>query len=110
MSLNGTLDATVDGDVTFTFVVENTGGPVELTFRSGQRADVAVTDTESGEEVWRWSAGRMFTQVISTVELASGETLDRTVTWDDPPAGSYEAEATLEDNNGSASATATFSV
>lgn len=111
MTLSATLDTTVDEDVTFTFTVTNTGSdPVELTFRSGKRADVVVTDTGSGEEVWRWSAGRMFTQAISTVELAGGETLDRSFTWDDPPAGSYEAEGTLAANSRSAPATTTFGV
>jgi hypothetical protein len=111
MALNGTLDASVDGDVTFTFEVTNSGPDrVALTFRSGKRADVTVTDAETGEEVWRWGERRMFTQVISTVELESGETLDQTFTWDDPPEGSYEAEATLDANAQSTSATTTFTV
>lgn len=110
MTLNGTLDATVDGDVEFTFTVTNTGpNPVELSFRSGKRADVAVTDA-GGEEVWRWSQGRMFTQAISTVELTPGETLDRSFTWSDPPAGDYEAEGTLAATNQSAPAATTLSV
>jgi hypothetical protein len=111
MTLNGTLDAAVDGDVEFRFTVTNTGpDPVELTFRSGKRADVAVTDTETGEEVWRWGQNRMFTQAISTVELAGGETLDRSFTWDDPAGGRYEAEATLAANTASVTATTTFTV
>jgi hypothetical protein len=111
MTLNGTLDATVDGDVEFTLTVTNTGpDPVDLTFRSGKRADVVVTDTDSGEEVWRWSQGRMFTQAISTVELAPGETLDRSFTWSDPPAGRYEAEGTLAANSHTAPATTALSV
>jgi hypothetical protein len=96
MSLHGTLDATVDGDVTFRFEVTNEGSsPAELNFRSGRQADVAVTDVDSGDEVWRWSAGRMFTQALTSEQLAPGETLVQTYTWSDPPAGTYEAEATL---------------
>jgi len=111
MTLNGALAATVDGDVEFTFTVTNTGSDtVALTFRSGQRADVTVTDTETGDEVWRRSQGRMFTQAISTVELSAGETLDRSFTWSDPPAGSYEAEATLAASRASVTATATVTV
>jgi hypothetical protein len=111
MSLNATLDATVDGDVEFTFEVTNDGStPVELTFRTGKRADVTVTDAETGEAVWRWGEGRMFTQAISTVEIASGERFDRTFTWNGPPAGSYEAEAELDADNRSTSATTTFTV
>ena len=109
MSLNATVDATVNGDVEFSFEVTNNGpDPVELTFRSGKRADVAVTDTETGEEVWRWSQNRMFTQAISTVELESGDTFDRMFTWSDPPAGEYKAEAALAANR-SATASTNFS-
>jgi hypothetical protein len=111
MTLNGALDVTVDGDVEFMFTVTNTGpDSVELSFRSGKRADVAVTDAESGETVWRWSEGRMFTQAISTVELSPGETFDRSFTWNDPPAGEYEAEGTLAANNQSAPAATTLTV
>jgi hypothetical protein len=96
MSLQGTLDATVDGDVIFRFTVRNNGtSPVALSFRTGQRADVVVTDAETGDEVWQWSRGRMFTQALATEELAPGETLERTLTWSDPPAGRYEAEGSL---------------
>lgn len=113
MSLDATLDATVgtaaDGEATFTFEVENSGSePVELTFRSGKRIDVVVTDT-TGTEVWRWSDGRMFTQAITSVELGPGETFDETVSWRDPPGGSYEATATLETTQ-SVSATTSLSV
>lgn len=110
MSLDATLDAGVDGEATFTFEVENSGSEtVELTFRSGKRVDVAVSDADTGEEVWRWSAGRMFTQAITSVELAPGETFDETVSWRDPPEGSYEATATLEASQ-SVSATTSLSV
>lgn len=111
MTLTSSLDAAVDGDVEFTFEVTNSGpDPVELTFRTGKRADVAVTDTDTGDEVWRWGDSRMFTQVISTVEIDSGETFDRTFTWPDPSPGSYEARAELEANNRHASASTTLTV
>lgn len=110
MSLDATLDAVVDGEVAFTFEVTNHGvGPVSLTFRTGQRADIVVTDAETGEEVWRWAEGRMFTQAISTVELPADDTFDQTLIWHDPPAGSYEAEATLTASP-SVSATTSFTV
>ncbi|ERH10944.1 MAG: hypothetical protein J07HX64_02723 [halophilic archaeon J07HX64] len=110
MSLDTTVDTTVDGDVEFAFEVTNNGpDAVELTFRSGKRADVAVTDTETGDEVWRWSQNRMFTQAISTIKLESGDTFDRTFTWSDPPTGGYEAEAALAANR-SATASTSFSV
>lgn len=110
MSLQGTLDATVNGDVEFRFEVTNTSSePVELRFRSGKRAEISVTDTQTGEEVWRWGEGRMFTQAISTVEIESNGAFDRTFTWSDPPVGSYEVTAELEAHQ-SASATTTFTV
>ena len=95
MSLEATLDASVDGAVEFEFTVNNTGdGPVELQFRSGKVADVAVLD--DGEEVWRWSAGRMFTQALQSRTLAPGESVSHQFTWDDPQSGTYTARGTLE--------------
>lgn len=110
MSLDATLEATADGDVTFTLSV-TTGDPIpeELTFRSGKRADVVVRDAETGETVWQWGRGRMFTQAISTVEVGPDEPLEEVFTWPDPPAGRYTAEATLEAGR-NVSATTTFTV
>lgn len=39
-------------------------------FNSSQKYDFVVRG-ETGEEVWRWSKGRMFTQMIEDVELPS---------------------------------------
>lgn len=87
--LEATLDATPDADgVALTLTVENTGeDPVEMTFRDGQRAEfVARSD---GDEVWRWSDGRMFTQAISTAEVDPGETVAFEAGWSDPAPGEY---------------------
>jgi len=110
MTLGATLDVATNGDVELTFSVTHTGSdPVELTFRSGKRADVVVTDAETGEQVWQWGERRMFTQALSTVEVSADEAFEETFTWRDPPAGRYEAEATLEAAS-DVSATATFTV
>ena len=94
MSLEATLDAGVDGAVKFEFSVRNTGdSPVELQFRSGKVADVAVFD--DGEEVWRWSDGRMFTQALHSQTLDPGESDSHQFTWNDPEPGTYTAEGTL---------------
>ena len=94
MTLEADLDVSVDSDAVFRFSVTNGGAsPVELTFRTGQIADVAVT--ESDEEVWRWSDGRMFTQVITSRALDPGETIEQEFVWEDPPSGEYQAVATL---------------
>jgi archaellum component FlaG (FlaF/FlaG flagellin family) len=96
MSLDGHLAVDVtDGAVAFAFTVENVGTePIELEFRSGKVADVAVYN--DGVEIWRWSEGRMFTQAIQTETLDPGELLSREVAWDDPRSGAYTAVASLE--------------
>lgn len=96
MALDGHLEVAVADDaVEFTVTVRNTGGdPVDLEFRSGQTVDVAVTEGET--ETWRWSDDRMFTPAIKTETLAPGESLTRTLVWEDPESGEYAAEATLD--------------
>lgn len=126
MTLEATLDATVaDAGVEFEFAVENAGDEsVDLNFRSGRKADVAVYDasdpeglprralskddpgaeTRSGtphddeepESVWRWSDGRMFTQALESRTLDAGETATYTFTWDGPESGEYVGVATLD--------------
>ena len=108
--LNASLDAKVNGSVTFTFTVINDGdSPVDLQFRSGQLIDVVVYD-DDGAELWRWGATRMFTQALQSHTLDPGDELTQEVTWDDPSDGTYEAEGTLEAVNQSASARTTFTV
>jgi len=105
--LDSSLEVTVGNGVVFRFTVSNgTGGPVELTFRDGCRADFAVRredgeddgdgeDGEGGEEVWRWSEGRMFTQAVGHARLEPGEEAVFEEEWPDPESGDYTAEATL---------------
>jgi len=45
--------------------------PVTLYFLSAQRYDVAVKNLE-GQEIWRWSNGRMFAQVMGEETLQPG--------------------------------------
>jgi len=47
---------------------------VDLRFHSGQRYDFAIRDGK-GQVVWRWSAGRVFTQALGRETLAPGTTL-----------------------------------
>ncbi len=44
-------------------MVNQTGTPIRLEFTSAQRFDVTIGDAH-GNEVWRWSAGRMFAVVM----------------------------------------------
>lgn len=110
MTLDSTLDVSVEeGSVAFAFTVTNDDEePATLQFSTGQVANVAVF--EDGEEVWRWSADRMFTQALDDETLPPGESLHREVTWSDPPSGVYTATATLQATNADASARTAFEV
>lgn len=92
--LTGALAVETGGTVRFRYTVENTGeDPVELTFRDGGQADCAVF--EDDEEVWRWSAGRMFTQAIAHETLAPGDTREFGFEWETTDTGTYTARAEL---------------
>jgi hypothetical protein len=71
---------------------------VELVFPNGQRYDFAVVDS-TGREVWRWSNGRLFTQIVQNKELPSGNAMQVSETWSDAVPGRYTAVATLKSTN-----------
>jgi hypothetical protein len=87
---------------TFTLAARNTGtAPVSLSFSSGQRYDLVVGDA-TGRELWRWSDGRAFAQVMATQVLAPGQSLSFDVQWDQKgedgaqvAPGSFKARAWL---------------
>ena len=99
MHLQGYLSVDASEDaVSFGFSVENTGAePVDIHFSSGKTADVTVF--REGTEIWRWSDGRMFTQLLRTETIAPGESITHDCRWDYPSPGYYSAEATLEATN-----------
>lgn len=71
--------------VAFTFrITNNAKKRLELVFPSGQTHDLVVIDA-AGEEVWRWSAERMFTQALQNRVLGANDTLTYKVTWTPPP-------------------------
>ncbi len=81
---------------------------VELAFPNGQQYDFAVLDSV-GREVYRWGAGRMFTQSVQN-KLIEGEA---TVHIDERaemtlPHGKYIAVATLHSSNYPLSERSTF--
>lgn len=83
--------------VAFTFLVTNNSSRrLELSFTSGQTHDIAVLDS-LGQEVWRWSAGRLFTQAIQNAVLETSETLTYEAEWTPAPThrGTFVAVATL---------------
>lgn len=77
--------------VTWRLEVENRGHEtVALRFSSGKDGDVALH--QGDREVYRWSAGRLFSQALREVPLSPAAT--HTFRLEDPgltlPAGSYE--------------------
>ncbi|MGH8989953.1 MAG: BsuPI-related putative proteinase inhibitor [Acidimicrobiia bacterium] len=61
--------------VTWSLRVRNDGAePVTLTFPSGKRGDV-VLEAE-GNEVYRWSDERVFTEAVTQQELAPGQEVE----------------------------------
>jgi len=89
----------VDDGVRFEFRVRNAGGTrIEVNFPSGQTHEVIVLDT-LGHEVWRWSNGRMFTQVLQNKVLRSDDTLAFGERWKNAPRGHYVAVARLASVN-----------
>ncbi|MHB0998779.1 MAG: BsuPI-related putative proteinase inhibitor [Armatimonadota bacterium] len=66
--------------VNMTLTVTNTGDTARtLRFPTGQRYDFIVT--QDGQEVWRWSAGRFFTQALAQQRLDPDESLEFTDVW-----------------------------
>jgi len=110
MTLRSTVTASVEDErVAFEHEVENAGDdPVELTFRSGLSADFAVL--ADGEEVWRASDGRMFTQALRTETLDPGERRSFPGAWEEPESGEYTVVAELNATETDAEARADFSV
>ncbi len=84
-----------------TLLVNNrTDRPLRLTFRTSQRFDLALDD-ESGKEVWRWSAGRFFLQVIGEEVLKpEAEALRYQATFQAPlKPGRYTIRGRLTSSN-----------
>lgn len=86
--------------VTLVLAVRNTG-EVERTLElpSAQTCEFAVS-TAKGESLWRWSHGRMFAQVLTSLRFEPGETKTYRASWDQKdaqgrmaPPGDYRAEA-----------------
>ena len=63
---------TVGQPVNIEFCIFNrTGQEITLHYRDAQRYDFILEDDE-GKEVWRWSDGRMFSQVLGEEKLGTG--------------------------------------
>lgn len=68
--------------VEFTLTIKNSGGtPVAFAFPTTQRYDVVVWNDDC-VEVWRWSRGRVFAQVLTSLSVPAGGTTRYHVLWD----------------------------
>jgi hypothetical protein len=87
---------------------------VRLTYPSGQSFDLAIRN-EKGEEVYRWSNGRAFTQALRQEEFGPGErnyvtVVPLAVSGVPLPAGRYTAEGWLTVDGARYAATSGFEV
>ena len=80
-------------------VARTASAPLVLEFGSGQEFDFVVS--RGAQEVWRWSADRMFTQAMRTDTLDADETRTYGATWTPPPgsAGEYTVRGLLATRN-----------
>ncbi|MDA7026063.1 BsuPI-related putative proteinase inhibitor [Bacillus sp. CLL-7-23] len=84
------------GKVEFNMSVKNnTDKTVEFHFNSGQKFELTVVD-EKGNEVYRYSEGKVFTQVLETMKLKPGESYDFKDVWTSVPGpGKYSVNVTF---------------
>ena len=110
MTLEGSLDVAVsDGAATLTFTVRNAGEEaVDLQFSDGCKADFVVE--ADGQERWRFSEGRMFTQVLSTDTVPPGGEVTYEATCESLESGRYDVRAELRSTNRTCSARTTVSI
>ena len=94
-----------------TFTVANNGQePLSLDFSSGQQFDLSVVDA-TGQEVWRWSRGKFFTQAFTKLQLKPDEKKSFEGDWQaEGPTGRYQAKAWLTTPGATMLATATFAI
>jgi len=84
--------------ITLVMTIRNrTDAPRSVMLPSSQSYDCSVSTAE-GREVWRWSKGVMFAQVITELKLAPGDTKSYSQIWNQKaddgalvPPGDYRA-------------------
>jgi hypothetical protein len=77
-------------------LVNNAALEQSLVFNSGKRYDFWVTS--GGREVWRWSAGQMFTQEVTKQKLQGQTGLSFTESWTAAGIGTYLAHGEVDAN------------
>ena len=75
-------------------LVNNGGTATDLTFPTSQRYDFWVTDGST--EVWRWSAGRMFTQEVNRLQIGGQTGAVFAESWSASRTGKLMAHAELK--------------
>ena len=87
-------------EVHFSLAVQNgTNKQIELSFPDGRTHDFLVLD-ESGKELWRWSASRMFTQSIQNRLLDARDSVVYEERWHAPKGtGKFTVVAVLNSRN-----------
>jgi LPXTG-motif cell wall-anchored protein len=101
--------------VNLTLSVTNNGSqPADLLFNNGQEIDYFAM--QNGQEVWRWSIGKFFTQNVHTVTLAPGETKTYEDQWlqiangGQAPDGQYEMSGVVTTGPGLPSNVVTITI
>ncbi|OVE84789.1 BsuPI-related putative proteinase inhibitor [Natronolimnobius baerhuensis] len=113
MTLEGALETRRTEDdgapVEFVFTITNTGSePLEVQFADAASAEFIVYD--GGQEVWRFTEGQAFMQLLSSDRLEPGESATYDGEWPDPQPGAYTAVAQLRAQEATCEARAEFSV
>ena len=98
-------------------IVNRSGESRVLTLRSSQTHDCVVSAGKS-QEIWRWSSGRRFAQMITDLSFAPSESRTFTVVWDQTdgkggsvPSGEYRAVGLVPAGlPGSVSGTVSFAI
>ncbi|HZF67675.1 MAG TPA: BsuPI-related putative proteinase inhibitor [Gemmatirosa sp.] len=109
-SVQAALAVTLGDAATFALQVVNVSDRrLELDFPDGQTRDFTVYDA-AGREVWRWSKGRLFTQVMQNKLLHAGDTVTYAERWERPAPGTYQVLATLRSENHPVALRAQFTV
>jgi len=75
-------------------LVNNGGTSTELTFATSQKYDFWITDGST--ELWRWSAGRMFTQEVNHQEIGGQTGAVFAESWTASRSGKLTAHAELK--------------
>lgn len=90
-----------EDDIVFDITLENkVTKDIEVTFPSGQQFEIVVT-ADDGEEVYRYSMEKLFTQAIQHQEVKAGQQLTWREVWDSKvngeqiPTGTYQAEVKI---------------